>query len=180
MKEQKFSLIPFAGDSPDIEIKGLVIRGNNILTARYELTGNLQDIDIPARSDKPSRVKGLWENTCFELFVAARGSGRYWEINVSPSGNWNVFRFEHYEEVRRISDLREEPLVASLPSTAREQPGSLSLEFEFNLDGLIREDQDLEIGVSAVVNSGGRSFWALAHCGPRPDFHRRDSFILTF
>lgn len=140
----------------------------------------MQDIDIPERNHNPSRVKGLWENTCFELFVAASGSGQYWEINVSPSGDWNVFRFDRYEEARRISDLREETLVASLPSTTREQSGSLSLEFEFNLDGLVGEDQSLEIGISAVVKSNKRSYWALAHCGARPDFHRRDSFILTF
>lgn len=180
MKEQAFSLKPFEKGPPGIAVTGRVARDKNILTVHYELAGNLQDIDIPARSHKPSRVKGLWENTCFELFAAARGSSQYWEVNFSPSGDWNVFRFDHYEEVRRISDLREESLVASLPSETREQSGSLSLEFKFSLDRLVGEDQGLEIGVSAVIKSNKRSFWALAHCGPRPDFHRRDSFILTF
>ncbi|MEB3264615.1 MAG: hypothetical protein VKJ66_09615 [Synechococcus sp.] len=38
----------------------------------------------------------------------------------------------------------------------------------------------LRIGVTAVLEDrrGGISYWALAHTGPEPDFHRRDSFLL--
>jgi hypothetical protein len=178
MKEQTFSLKPFEGASPDVEIKGRAVRDKNILTVHYELAGNLQDIDIPARNHKPSRVKGLWENTCFELFAAAGDESPYREFNLSPSGDWNVFRFERYEEHRRVADLKEDPLFTALPFRTEKQPGTFSLDLGFSLEGIARTDQPLEIGISAVVKSGTRSFWALAHSGPRPDFHRRDSFVL--
>ena len=34
-------------------------------------------------------------------------------------------------------------------------------------------------GFSVVLEGvdGGRSYWALAHAAPEPDFHRRESFI---
>ncbi len=160
-------------------IKGRLARRNNTLVVRYELIGNLQDIAIPGRKPNPSRVKGLWESTCFELFFAVRGLDQYWEINLSPSGDWNVFRFEHYEEERSIHNLREEPLISSLSSRTDKQPGSLSLDCEFNLDKLIREDHLLELGISAVIKSRIRkSYWALAHRDSKPNFHRRDSFLL--
>ncbi len=179
MKKQAFSLKPFADNISGIAIKGQVARHKTTLIAHYELSGNLLKIDIPERKQKPSRVKGLWQNTCFELFVAARDCHPYWEFNLSPSGDWNVFRFEHYDEERCAADLKEELLVASLPFRTQKGPGSFSLDLEFNSGKLVREDRLLEIGVSAVIKSGERSYWALTHCGSRPDFHRRDSFILN-
>jgi len=179
MEEQAFSLKKFGNGSSGIAVAGRAGRRDNTLAVRYELTGNLQDIDIPRRKQKPSRLKGLWENTCFELFVAARGCDPYWEINISPLGDWNVFRFDRYGEKRNIADLREETAVAALVSRTGRKPGSLSLMFELNLDGLISEDQRLEVGISAVIKSEEKSYWALIHCGAKPDFHRRDGFILA-
>jgi len=50
---------------------------------------------------------------------------------------------------------------------------------EFNLDKLIRKDQFLEIGIGAIMKfNKNKTYWALTHCGPIPDFHRRDSFII--
>lgn len=178
MKEQTFSLKQFEKDPSGMAVSGRIARRNNTLVVRYELIGNLRDIDIPVRKQRPARVKGLWENTCFEVFFAVQGEKRYWEVNLSPSGDWNVFRFEHYEEKRRIDNLREETLVISLPSRTQERTGSLSLDCEFDLNNLGREDQLLEVGVSAIISSIHRAYWALAHCDSKPNFHRRDSFIL--
>jgi hypothetical protein len=38
----------------------------------------------------------------------------------------------------------------------------------------------LEISLTAVIEQVGKgvSYWALAHTGAEPDFHRRDSFRL--
>jgi hypothetical protein len=38
----------------------------------------------------------------------------------------------------------------------------------------------LEISLTAVIDQVGQggSYWALAHTGAEPDFHRRDSFRL--
>lgn len=179
MKKQSFSLQPFEKDMLDIRIRGQVARRKNIITVRYELMGDLGKIDIPGPKQSPSRVKGLWESTCFELFLSPRGRQEYWEINVSPSGDWNVFCFERYKEKRSIDNLREETSVASLPSSSQRQPGSLILDFEIDLGELIHQDRSLETGISAIIKSTQkRTYWALAHRGPKPDFHRRDGFIL--
>jgi hypothetical protein len=86
-----------------------------------------------------------------ELFVAARDCDQYWEFNLSPSEDWNVFRFEHYRNERHADKLREEPVVASLPFRTQRQSESFLLDMEFNLDKLVRKDQSLEIGVAAII-----------------------------
>lgn len=180
-KEQVFYLKPFEKDrsTPVIELKGFIARRVGTLFVRYEIIGNLPEIDIPGREQGPSREKDLWETTCLELFIAAKDRDRYWEFNFSPSGNWNIFRFEHYRNERCADKLREEPLFASLPVNTQKRQGSFLLDVEFDPGKIIGKDQLLNIGISAVIRSGdSKSYWALAHCGTVPDFHRRDSFII--
>jgi hypothetical protein len=173
--KQTFSLRPFEKDGSlsGIECKGHLARRNDTLFVRYEITGSLPRIDIPERKLEPSRKKGLWENTCLELFVAVKGCDQYWEFNLSPSGDWNVFRFEHYRNERHADKLREESLVASLPFRTQSQPGSFLLDMEFDLDRLVRKDQFLEIGIAAIIQlDQDKTYWALTHCGSRPDLPR--------
>jgi hypothetical protein len=45
---------------------------------------------------------------------------------------------------------------------------------------IIKADRQILVGISAVIRAkdGGTSFWALTHCGSKPDFHNRESFIV--
>jgi len=178
MGKRDFSLQPFRSAPYDLKIGGYVARHANRLEVRYEITGDLQMIDIPGRKREASRVKGLWENTCLELFLAARDCDRYWEVNLCPSGDWNVFRFDRYDEERSADKLVEEVLFNSLPVRIQKGSGSFSLAFEFSLDGIIQGDQVIEVGVSAVT-AAPKTYWALAHCGSMPNFHIRDSFTIN-
>ncbi len=180
-EKQAFSLKPFEKDTSlsGIEVKGHIARRMNALFVHYEIIGSLLIIDIPGQKQKPSRKKDLWENTCLELFVAVKDCDQYWEFNLSPSGDWNVFRFDHYRNEGYVDSLREEPSVTSLPMKTQKRSESFSLDLEFHLDKIVRKDQSLEIGVSAIIEfSQSKSYWALTHCDSVPDFHRRDSFII--
>lgn len=178
---QAFSLRPFEKDGSlsGIECRGYLARRTDSLFVHYEMIASSPGIDIPERTREPSRKQGLWENTCLELFVAVKDRDQYWEFNLSPSGDWNVFRFEHYRNERHAEKLREEPLVVSLPFRTERRSGSFLLDMEFDLDKLIGKDQFLEIGIAAIIKfNKDKTYWALTHCGPMPDFHRRDSFII--
>ena len=42
------------------------------------------------------RVRILWEETCFEIFVGVHDEDYYREINLSPSQAWQSYQFEEY------------------------------------------------------------------------------------
>ncbi len=109
------------------------------------------------------------------MFLGARGSDWYWEFNLSPAGYWNVYRFAGYRQ-----GMAEEVAFASLPFSVERGPESLILAVEVRLAGIVRADQGLDVGIAAVVKGrdGALTYWALAHPGPQPDFHRRDGFII--
>ncbi len=120
-------------------------------------------------------MDGLWQETCFELFLSTRGSDGYWEFNLSPSGNWNVYRFNSYRK-----GMREEEAYTGLPFSIEVREDSLVVSLETDISALIREDQQIDAGIAAVVRmtDGTISYWALTQLGPKPDFHRRDGFIM--
>jgi hypothetical protein len=177
MSGRLFSLVPFTGTGfpPGLEITGSVIRLSNTLCISYLLSGPVERLAIPAPADIPARENALWENTCFELFIALKGSGEYREFNLSPSGHWNVYRFEAYRQ-----GMKEERSFDSLPFHVLKQVESFSLDLAVDLKDIFQPDQPLEIAVTAVIKSidGELSYWALTHEGPQPDFHRREGFII--
>jgi hypothetical protein len=177
MKSDIFSLTPFPSISPvpTLKITGTVGRRGGVLCMGYDLLGLTEALAVPAPAAVPVRKDGLWNETCFELFLGLEKSDRYWEFNFSPSGHWNVFGFEAYRQ-----GMREEQAFASLPFSVQILPDALHLSVELDLEKIIPGDQALKVGISAVIRSaeGDCTYWALTHPGAQPDFHRKDGFIV--
>lgn len=177
MNARDFALQPFpaAGPHPDLKITGSISYASPILSICYEVRGPLAELVIPASGEAPARERGLWEETCFEFFLAIRNAPPYWEFNLSPAGHWNVYRFTKYRE-----GMEEEAAFASLPLRVDTQPDRLTLTLECPLDQLIAPDQPLDAAISAVIRhtNGHATYWALTHPGSQPDFHHRDSLII--
>jgi hypothetical protein len=176
MKPADFSLLPFsaAGIPPAMKITGSAAREDGRFLVRYELRP-ASEIAVPALTDAPARRDRLWEETCFELFIGPEDSDYYWEFNLSPTGDWNVYRFSTYRQ-----GMQEEPAFASLPFSVEVRSDLLRLCLEHDLTAIVHGDRTLNAGIAAVVclADGTLTYWALTHPAPAPDFHRRDGFIL--
>jgi len=159
-----------------VTIGGSIERRAENLSVRCEMRGDLSKVSIPAAAETPRRRDRLWEETCFELFLGAADSDAYWEINLSPSGDWNVYRFTRYRE-----GMREETDITSLPFDVRRDPEALLLTAEIGIGKIVPAGKDLAATVAVVIKTsdGGKSHWAPIHPASRPDFHRRDGLSLT-
>lgn len=176
--EQPFSLTPFpAPDLPQIAITGLAARHAGLLTLHYSLTGNIEDIFLPPLSLYPCRKDELWKTTCFECFLAIEDQPQYWEFNISPSGDWNIYHMDAYPRIA----FREETSIHWLPFHFQMDDQGCFLKVAVNLLPIIREGQRIKIGITAVIQSadGDITYWALAHPAPRADFHLKESFICS-
>jgi len=179
MTELPFSLTPFldANNVPDITIKGKILRQNNLFTIHYALTGKIEDIFLPSLLVNPTRKDDLWKTTCLEFFVAIEDLPQYWEFNLSPSGDWNVYYMDAY---RRIG-FREETSIKRLQFETQKAANSFLLAAGVDLKPIIRLEQILEVGVTAVIQTkeGRETYWALKHPASEADFHQRESFDLA-
>jgi hypothetical protein len=148
--------------------------GVGALALRWRLQGDLGALLLPHAAAAPERRDGLWEHTCFEAFLGRRGEESYQELNVSPAGHWNLYRLAGYR-----SGLRPDPSLAALASRRCDAPDLLELALELPASLLPALPGELELAITAVLQQrdGRCSFWALAHSGAEPDFHRRESFV---
>jgi hypothetical protein len=176
---QKFRLIPYpASDLPKIQITGEIERTENRLSIRYAVTGEIDSVFLPALSNSPTRQDDLWKATCFEFFIAIKDQPQYWEFNMSPSSNWNVYAMDAYRQV----NMREELAFTQLPFEFKKTNAEILLDISVDLNPILESAQVLQIGVTTIIqtNDGSESYWALAHPGPHADFHLRDSFVMSF
>jgi hypothetical protein len=134
----------------------------------------MKELIVPDPADRPLRKAGLWEETCLEFFLAAKDSPQYWEINLSPSRHWNVYRFSDYRK-----GMEEEAAFTSLPFRVERRKNFFLVDVDFPLDGIFAAGTPVKAGISAIIKlkRGKRTYWALRHPGQKPDFHLRDSFI---
>ncbi|MGL6339924.1 MAG: DOMON-like domain-containing protein [Waterburya sp.] len=177
MKKFNFTLIPFSiNTAPALTITGTISRQHNQLNLQYLLTGNLDNIIIPQLVSTPTRQYDLWEHTCLEFFLGLKDSTSYWEFNLSPTGDWNVFTFPNYRQ-----DIAEEIAFTSLPFTVLQQTDNLQLNLKVDLNKIISSEQNLEVGITSVIESQDQqlSYWALKHSTLTADFHHRDSWIIN-
>lgn len=180
-----FRLVPFEtpaislSDIPpalDIAITGTLALGAGAVNIVYRLSGATDRVKYDPIHPSPSRKNELWRTTCFEVFIKAPGCPEYWEYNLGPRGDWNVYRFTGYR-----SALQQEPLVPNISiETEITQTCLASLQATLALPPLL-VGQKLAIGISSVIEdtAGGLHYFALRHSGLKPDFHDPAGFVLS-
>ncbi|MCP9825893.1 DOMON-like domain-containing protein [Synechococcus sp. EJ6-Ellesmere] len=159
-----------------LELTGQIRRRGGTLELRLRLGGDPESVVLAEPSPRPERRDDLWRSTCFELFLAAEAQPGYREVNLSPAGHWNVYRFSSYRQ-----GMENEPSLQALPFEFKPVPGSIELELAWALpDDLRSAPSALEAGVCAVIEQrqGQLSYWAVTHPGTEADFHRRDGLVL--
>jgi len=160
-----------AVDAIEITVQGSEAGG---LELSYRVRGTQSAIHLPPALP-PGPADNLWQHTCCEVFIATVNRKKYREFNFSPSGQWAAYRFTDYRE----RDTGFSPAAAP-HITVRSLPDGFQLDVSIAPE-LLPADQTLLLGLSAVIEAanGSKSYWALQHCAPQPDFHLRPSFALT-
>jgi len=155
------------------QIEAKVIgRDANWLRMRWRIEG-AQQLVVPVFAGK-GRADGLWQTTCFELFLKPQGGDSYVELNLSPSERWNAYDFAAYRW-----DMAERPFPREPECTMRQGSSFAIFDAAVPVGGLPQGDSAM--GLSAVIEEqgGAKSYWALAHPEGNPDFHAPACFAAT-
>ena len=145
------------------------------LEIRFRMDGDISLIRLPP-AELARRRDGLWQHTCFEVFLRPDGSDSYHEFNFAPSGDWAAYRF---------AGRRRDQTAPQLPAPRIEcqrLPDGCTLSAQIAIAALpeLAQATSLDAGLTAVIETtdGAHSYWALAHCGDKPDFHDPATFTL--
>jgi hypothetical protein len=187
------NLTPFDVFSEDLSVQAEIQRSGDLLHVRYLALGSAtQTLKLPnavppqpheSGQPRPGRKDELWKTTCFELFFSISGQTDYFELNFSPSGEWNAYHFDSYRD-----GMKTEMRIQATQIRHGLKNGLFELQASVDLSLLMTElraqlgsaNITLDASLSAVIQNqkGSTTFWALRHVGNQPNFHLRDSFIL--
>jgi hypothetical protein len=178
----ELKLQPFEPDehSREFQVSGGILRSKKQIHLHFAVKGPVSKLLIPKKGAKGERKSGLWEHSCFELFLAPSFERAYWEWNFSPSGDWCVLAFNDYRkrqdgEIRSSGIIQQEIAVKDdfLAMALRIEP-----DFSPELLFALANARPLNAGLCVVLEHSdeSKSYWSLAHLGTRPDFHIRESF----
>jgi len=170
-----FALRSFTPPPASLALTGSVRRNGDRLSLHYRLEDPEGLVLLPPATAAPRRCYDLWTTTCFEFFLAEPGAEPYWEVNLAPSGDWNLFMLSGYRQ-----GLTPEPAISDLPFVVERETGGLDLAVTLDLGALPLAGRPLELAVTAVVElrDGEVLYWAMAHPGEQADFHWREGFGL--
>ncbi len=174
--DNEFSLIPFKASGSDIEgVNGTIYLRDGYLIITYRVSGNIEEMSMPQPLTVPTRRNGLWKESCFECFVQNVGCEDYHEVNLSPNGDWNVYRFTGYR-----AGMVEEFAIDNIDSTTRVEPDKVTICCRIPLNGFLSMASPIQVGISSVLlcRSATLSYWSLVHPKPHPDFHDSRGFRL--
>ena len=153
---------------PPLAVTGIEARvtgsDENWLRLRWRIEGSAE-LTVPTFAGK-GRADGLWQTTCFELFVRPDGAEGYHEFNLSPSERWNLYRFAGPRERMYEAETDRHPVCTM-------RAGSRFAIFDAAIPTAMLPNGRCHLGITAVIEEegGAKSYWALAHSGKAPDFH---------
>lgn len=160
--------------TPSAAVKGvradMGVTADEQIRLRFVVVGSGRLV-LPPRV-QPSRASGLWQSTCFELFVNRPGDHAYCELNFSPSLQWAACAFKAYRSGMREMPMARPPRI----DTAMSGDG-------FQLDACVEvagfRGAELSAALCAVIEEqdGTKSYWALDHWAAEPDFHDPAGFV---
>lgn len=135
----------------------------------YVVHGAIDRLAIPVRAGMPARTAGLWQRTCFEVFLMPPGAPGYSEFNFSPSGDWAAYAFRSYREGMMDLEVDPPPLISWEQTADR-----CCLDAAVRIAGAV--SPKIAISVVLLDLDGHRHYWALRHPPGKPDFHDARAF----
>lgn len=167
-----FELLPHPANPP-LGVSKVEVRVTGLdalwMTLRWRVE-SAQALVLPPFAGK-GRADGLWQATCFELFVMPAVSAGYSEFNFSPSQQWAAYDFSGYREGMAERAMPRVPVCTP-------RRGQSVLIFDVALPVAALPPLPFGFGLTAVIEEEGgvKSYWAMAHRADRPDFHHESCF----
>jgi hypothetical protein len=163
-------LRPFHDPNSKVSLSAeLTIRDSENLDVIFEWQDE-QKIIIFSDAPKDGRFSGLWQQTCFEMFIQPVGQTSYYEINLTAQKAWNVFKFDDYRTPQPPPELPGAEMLNFKLDGHR-------LEAQFHLSGANLSRVKCSYCAVVVLDGIGVTYWSTKHADSKPNFHHFESFI---
>ena len=173
MIKRRYLLKSHKQEKTNTKVYATIELQDNRLKVNYEIRADVSQYNF-LKKTKQQRVDELWRDSCFEIFIANRSSDEYYEINTSPSTEWNAYHFKSYKEKMNKS------YIFSMPSIKNQQLANrynFSFEMSFQ-EGIFEKELLINLAVILLDREGVRHFYSINRRKGSPDFHDRDLYMI--
>lgn len=171
-----FELKPFVQIDTTVKLFAEAHFNNGLLSLQFELHNPHYEIENPFQelhllASDSNRTHQLWKETCFEMFWSPRNQEKYWELNISSAGLWNIYEFSAYRSPQPPLETKNWLLHSIHSNTTRMQ---------VELFSSIYKSEIFDMNFSAVLKykNSELSYWSVQHAKMKADFHQRDLFAI--
>ena len=169
MKKQTFILKNHHQEKREIKVQAKLEIEKKTIKLEFNIVGERKNYIFPSISP-PKRAKELWKATCFELFFTSKNQKGYYEINISPSKQWNIYTFKGYRDFVTETEIASNPII-----TMSQQKDEYTLLFESTLDEVgLTENLVFNLAVILLDSNNIRHFYAINRTLGAVDFHNRE------
>ena len=143
---------------------------NKRLFLSFKIEGLLENYIFP-KEKNINRANELWKATCFELFLADSKKEEYYELNFSPSKEWNFYHLNNYR-----TELEEvEEVLFTIDTVFIENRYEVKISLEPK-EGSFPFFDIYNSATILLTSDKKRTFWSLNKMKDIPDFHCKDFF----
>lgn len=165
-----YLLIPFRSEKNTVEnsysVNALAFRKATILTLQFQINDPQHEI-YWFEKKVLERQDYLWESTCFEAFISTPNQTEYFELNLSTSLAWNLYRFNEYRTPNVMP-----PIAVIEPALIKFEIKDRIIYAEIDLNALKLNDQEITLGLTAVIKTANSiEYLAVHHPKSEADFH---------
>lgn len=171
---KRFILTPTTDDAPKIQV--IVSTQKDTLQLSYYIE-QCDWLNVSYHpTDKLERQDFLWEEHCLECFFDLQGGAgkSYFELNFSPNGAFNLYRFDDYRSPSTLPPMRADGSV-----TVNKNEHIYQNQITINvyhlgvtLDGIKQMNINNINPTATLYHNGTPIFYASCHASP-PDFHNK-------
>jgi hypothetical protein len=168
-------LIPHESTNhPNVKIESKITVEDLTLKLKYIIVGDILSLKIPKYGDAKF-THGLWNATCFELFLVKKEQNGYVEFNFSPSKEWAIYEFSDYRQ--KTGDI--ENITPFIEFFHDEYSAEMIISFDISTLTMIDfEHLSGAFSVVLLTNENELSYWARKHLKDKADFHDLNNFSL--
>ncbi len=160
------SLIPFSAQPMSYSVQAKVERTDDKLVLTFELIDPQHEV-IWHPQDEIQRQDFLWESTCFEAFIGTPNNTHYFELNLSPTRAWNLYRFTDYRTPNVMP-----PVPVPEPVLGKFDINNYTISAEIDLSLLKLANLEIKLGLTAVIKTADSlHYFAIQHPVLHADFH---------
>jgi len=169
MKKNYYILKNHEKNMANITVEASFLIRNQTIQLEYKIEGEIAKYNFPQESQQ-KRVHELWRKSCFEFFFSIGDSDEYYEINISPTTEWNIYHFNSYREgMKEVTDIS----IPSINVHRGKESISLSFEVQFLAQEIVNKPFSYNLATILLNNSSLRYFFTIHRKDGDVDFHNK-------